>query len=119
MSDEIITRSNILKLYPAITVNQSQIADLIGVSVTSVQNYVKKGLLHPEIKGTRKLFDLDEVNAFARPRNKHSQSIYLIADVGDYETFINQIKDDVIKSIQSEQNKKSPRSKPTKAQRKD
>ncbi|MCZ9311615.1 DNA-binding protein [Weissella koreensis] len=107
MSNKSISQSNVLNLYPAITVNQEQTANLLGLSVTSIQNYVKKGLLHPEIKGARKLFDLDEINSFARPRNKHSKSIYLIADVGDYETFINQVKDDVIKSIQSEQIKKS------------
>lgn len=106
MSTESITRSNILKLYPAITANQEDTAGLIGVSVPTIKKYVTQGLLHPEIKGTRKLFDLDEINAFARPRNKHSKNIWLIADVGDYETFINQVKNDVIKSIQLEQIKK-------------
>ncbi|AVH75564.1 helix-turn-helix domain-containing protein [Weissella koreensis] len=106
MSTESITQPNILKLYPAITVTQKQAADLMSVSITTVRNYVKQGKLHPNIVGTRKFYDLDEVNAFARPRNKNSKSIYLIADVGDYETFINQVKNDVIKLIQLEQIKK-------------
>lgn len=105
MSNQSITQSNVLNLYPAITVNQETTAKLMGVSLPTIRNYIKQGLLHPQIQGTRKLFDLDEINELARSRNKHSKSIYLIADVGDYEVFINQVKSDVLKSIQSEQTK--------------
>ncbi|AEJ23945.1 hypothetical protein WKK_05370 [Weissella koreensis KACC 15510] len=105
MSNKSISQSNVLNLYPAITVNQTKTAKLVDVSVPTIKKYINQGLLHPKIIGTNKLFDLDEVNALVRPRNKHSKSIYLIADVGDYETFINQVKNDVLKSIQSEQTK--------------
>lgn len=108
MNNRIITQSNILKMHPAITVNQEEAAELIGVSTTTIKNYIKKGKLHPNIVGTRKLFDLDEVNAFARPRNKHSQSIYLIADTGDYETFINQVAGDVLQAIKKDSTKAYP-----------
>lgn len=93
--------NNILSFSTAITVSQKQVSELVGVSTQTVHNWTKAGKLHPAIVGSRKLYDLDEVNALIRPRNKYSKSIYLM--VNDPETLLEQLTQAVTDKLREKQ----------------
>ncbi|SOB44007.1 hypothetical protein WVIC16_60099 [Weissella viridescens] len=91
--------SNIITLHGAMVANQTHTAQLADVSVMTIIKWTKQGKLHPHIEGGTKLYDLDELVPLIRPRNPHSRQSYLIADIPDYQNFINHIADDVTQQV--------------------
>ncbi|SOB43890.1 hypothetical protein WVIC16_60031 [Weissella viridescens] len=91
--------SNIITLHGAMVANQTHTAQLADVSVMTITRWTKQGKLHPHIEGGTKLYDLDELVPLIRPRNPHSRQSYLIADIPDYQDFINHIADDVTQQV--------------------
>lgn len=91
--------SNIITLHGAMVANQTHTAQLADVSVMTIIKWTKQGKLHPHIEGGTKLYDLDELVPLIRPRNPHSRQSYLIADIPDYQNFIQHIADDVAQQV--------------------
>ncbi|WP_419154914.1 DNA-binding protein [Weissella minor] len=79
--------------------NQTHTAQLADVSVMTIRNWTKQGKLHPTIVNGAKLYDLDELTQLIRPRNPHSRQSYLIADIPDYNNFIQHIATYVAQSV--------------------
>lgn len=79
--------------------NQTHTAQLADVSVMTIRNWTKQGKLHPTIVNGAKLYDLDELTQLIRPRNPHSRQSYLIADIPDYNNFIQHIATDVTQCV--------------------
>lgn len=88
-------KTDIIQLTPRMTVNQGTIAKLTGKSIATVKEWERQGWLHSTIVGGSKLFDLDEVSNLVRPMNATSRNTVLIADIPDYENFIDRIAEDV------------------------
>lgn len=91
--------SDIITLHGAMVANQTHTAQLADVSVMTIRNWTKQGKLHPTIVNGAKLYDLDELVPLIRPRNPHSRQSYLIADIPDYDNFIQHIVTDVTQCV--------------------
>jgi len=90
---------NIINLHAGMVANQSTVAKLVDKSIPTIKAWERQGLLHATIINGNKLFDLDELVPLIRPLNPHSRNSYLIADIPDYDNFIQQIAKDVAKEL--------------------
>jgi phage terminase Nu1 subunit (DNA packaging protein) len=90
---------NIINMHAGMAVNQSTAAKLAGVSIPTIKSWERQGLLHSTLINGNKLFDLDELVPLIRERNPHSRNSYLIADIPDYDNFIQQITQDVAEEL--------------------
>lgn len=100
---EMIMKKNIVNMHPAMVVNQTKVAQLTGKSINTIRDWEKQGLLHPTIIGGSKLYDLDELVPLIKPKNPNARTSYVIADVPDYNKFIEQVATDVQNKL-TEQN---------------
>lgn len=86
------------------TVNQGTIAKLTGKTIGTIKEWERQGKLHSTIIGGSKLFDIEEVANLVRPLNSHSRNTVLLADIPDYEKFIDRIADDVANKLKEKMN---------------
>lgn len=93
--------NNIIALHGGMVANQTHTAQLADVSVTTIKKWVKQGKLHPTVVDGVLLYDLEELATVITPRQPHGRRAYLLADIPDYENFINHIADDVTQQVKN------------------